>query len=158
MKRGSVVVPLAVFVLATAVVAQNPPQPPKPSPELKRLNYWVGNWTTEFEMKPGPFGPRGKTTGKVHEEWLPGGFFVVARANWTGAMGDSTELSVMGYSADEKVYTYNDFNGRGGSAVFEGHGERGHLDLHKHGEDGGQENEQPFHRQGTLHDFVLVQV
>jgi hypothetical protein len=94
MKRGSAVVALAMFVLGAAVAAQNPPQPSKPASELKRLDYWVGNWTTEFEMKPGPFGPGGKTTGKVHEEWLPGGFFVVSRANWTGAMGDSTELLV----------------------------------------------------------------
>jgi len=113
MKRGSAVVALAVFVLATVVAAQNPPQPPKPGPELRRLDYWVGDWTTEFEMKASLFGLGGKTTGKVHEEWLPGGFFVVSRANWTGAMGNSAELSVMGYNADEKVYTYYDFNGMG---------------------------------------------
>ena len=92
MKRVSAVVALAVFVLVATVTAQNPPQPPKPAPELKRLDYWVGNWTTEFEMKPGPFGPGGKTTGKVHEEWLPSSFCVVLRANWTGAMGDSRTL------------------------------------------------------------------
>jgi hypothetical protein len=117
MKLGSTVVILAVIVI-TAAAAQNPPVP-KPSPELKRLEYWVGNWTTEFEFKTGS-GPAGKIIGKVHEEWLPGGYFVVSRAEWTGAMGNSTELSVMGYNADEKAYTYNDFNGAGGAQYSQG--------------------------------------
>src|SRR5271155_3975667 len=110
MKLESTFAILAVIVI-TVAAAQNPPVP-KPSPELKRLEYWVGNWTTEFEFKTGS-GPAGKIIGKVHEEWLPGGYFVVSRAEWTGAMGSSTELSVMGYNADEKVYTNYDFNGAG---------------------------------------------
>jgi len=119
MKRGSAVVILVVLVLAAAVGAQNSPPTPTPSPEVKRMDYWVGNWTTEFEFKPG-FGPAGKVIGKVHEEWLAGGYFVVSRAEWTGAMGNSTELSVMGYNADEKVYTNYDFNGAGIATYSEG--------------------------------------
>jgi len=119
MKRGSAVVVFAVFIFAAAAGAQNSPPTPKPSPEVKRMEYWVGNWTTELEFKPG-FGPAGKVIGKVHEEWLTRGYFVVSRAEWTGALGNSTELSVMGYNADEKVYTNYDFNGAGIATYSQG--------------------------------------
>jgi uncharacterized protein DUF1579 len=120
MKRGSAVAALAVFVLAAVVAAQNPPQPPKPGPEMKRLEYFVGNWTSELEMKPSSFGPGGKMTSKDQTEWMPGGFFVVTHSKWTGAMGDGTGLAVMGYNADEKVYTYNDFNSVGEAGYSKG--------------------------------------
>lgn len=113
MKRGSAVVTLAVFFFAAAAAAQNPPQPPKPGPEQKRLDYFAGKWTSELEMKPSPFGPGGKMTTKDHTEWLPGGFFLVTHSTWAGVMGEGTELAVMGYSADEKVYTYDAFNSMG---------------------------------------------
>ncbi len=113
MKRASAVVLVAVLVLVAAISAQAPPQAPKPGPEHKRLGYFAGHWTAEGEMKPSPFGPGGKFTSKDHNEWMPGGFFVVSHSEWKGPMGEGTELAVMGYSSGEKVYTYHAFNSMG---------------------------------------------
>jgi hypothetical protein len=112
MKRASTVVFVAVLALATAVTAQTP-GPPKPGPEQKRLGYFVGNWITDAEMKPSPYGPGGKFTSKDHADWMPGGFFVVNHSDWKSPMGDGTELAVMGYSTEDKVYTYHAFNSMG---------------------------------------------
>lgn len=50
---------LAVCVVSVAnlqFVAAQAPQAPKPGPEQARLGYFVGKWTVEGEMKPGPMG------------------------------------------------------------------------------------------------------
>jgi len=37
-------------------------QGPKPAPELKQVEYFVGTWFSEGDMKPSPMGPGGKMT------------------------------------------------------------------------------------------------
>jgi hypothetical protein len=44
---------LALF--SAMSVAQTPPQTPKPSPELKKQDFFVGTWTLEGETKATPF-------------------------------------------------------------------------------------------------------
>jgi hypothetical protein len=41
-------------------------QPPAPAPELKKLDYFAGNWSVEANMKPSSYGPGGKTTSADH--------------------------------------------------------------------------------------------
>lgn len=79
---------------------------PQPGPEHKRLGYFVGNWTTEGEMKPSEMGPGGKFTGADKCTWFEGGFAVVCQSEGTGPMGPSKSLGILGYSTEEKVYTY----------------------------------------------------
>jgi Protein of unknown function (DUF1579) len=113
MKRVSTVV-FAVLLLSTMfAVAQNPPQVPKPGPEQKNLGYFVGVWQTTGDLKPGPMGPGGKFTGMDHIEWMPGGFFVVSHTSGSSSMGKWTGLSIYGYDANKKVYTYDEFNSNG---------------------------------------------
>jgi hypothetical protein len=92
--------------LPVGLMAQAPPAAPKPGPEHKRLEYFVGTWTTEGEIKPGPMGPGGKMTSSDSCEWFDGGFTVICRGQGTTPMGPSKSLGMLGYSADEKVYTY----------------------------------------------------
>lgn len=113
MKRALAVILIATFFCVAAVCAQTPPQAPKPALELQRLNYFVGSWTTEADMKPGPFGPGGKYISKNHAEWMPGGFFLTSHNNMKTPMGPGTELAVMGYKPDDKVYTYDAYNSMG---------------------------------------------
>ncbi len=103
---------IASMFLLTAAVAQGP-APPKPAPELKKISYFVGNWTSEGDMKAGPMGPGGKVT--IHEEakWMDGGFFVVLHSSFKSGMGDGTGISLMGYDAQDDVYTYDEFNSMG---------------------------------------------
>jgi len=49
---------LGVLLAATAAFAQM--DIPKPGPEVKKLDYFVGHWTSEGNVKPGPMGPGGK--------------------------------------------------------------------------------------------------
>lgn len=117
----------AAFVLAillvTTMVASAQMQAPMPGPEIKKMDFLAGNWTSEVELKPGPWGQGGKFTSHDHYEWMDGGFFLVGHSDYKmpAEMGGSrSELVVMGYDPDERVYTYNSFNSAGEHAVSKG--------------------------------------
>jgi hypothetical protein len=112
MKPVSATIMFLTFLLA-AVSAQSQMPAPKPGPELKKLDYFVGTWTMDGDLKPGPMGPGGKMTGTEHIEWMDGGFFLTSHSNFKSAMGNGTGLAVMGYNADDKVYTYDEYNSVG---------------------------------------------
>ncbi|MBA3258453.1 MAG: DUF1579 family protein [Gemmatimonadales bacterium] len=101
---------LAASVVISAAGAQfgaaQEPQAPKPGPEHARLGYFVGNWTAEGEMKPGPMGPGGKMTASDTCEWFEGRFSVICRSEGKTPMGPTKSIGILGYSAEEKVYTY----------------------------------------------------
>ncbi len=101
----------AWMVLAAAAVAQM--ELPKPGPELKKLDMFAGSWTLDGDMKPSPMGPGGKMTENEKCEWMEGGFFIVCHADFKSSMGNGSGLTVMGYSADDKAYTYREFNSWG---------------------------------------------
>jgi hypothetical protein len=98
--------------LAAAALAQM--EAPKPGPEHKKLDMFAGTWTLDGDLKPGPMGPGGKMTENEKCEWMEGGFFLVCRADFKSvSMGSGSGLSVMGYSSDDKAYTYREFNSYG---------------------------------------------
>jgi hypothetical protein len=111
MKRVSTVVPPLLLIATVLAQAQMPT--PTPAPELKKLDYFAGNWTMDGDFKPSPTGPGGKTTGTEHSEWMEGKFFLASRGTFGGAMGSGVEQTFMGYNADQKVYTYDAFNSMG---------------------------------------------
>ena len=81
-------------------------QAPKPTPEQARLGYFVGKWKAEGEVKPGPMGPGGKFTSTDDCKWFEGQFSVICRSEGTMPTGQSKSLGILGYSTEEKVYTY----------------------------------------------------
>ena len=103
---------LGILLLATTGFAQM--EIPKPGPEVKKLNYFVGHWTSEGDMKPGPMGPGGKFTMHEQTEWMDGGYFIVIHSKYSGGgMPDGVSTAYMGYDTQEKVYTYDEFNSSG---------------------------------------------
>jgi hypothetical protein len=90
---------------AQFVAAQAPPAP-KPGPEHARLGYFVGKWTGDGEMKAGPMGPGGKMTTSDRCEWFQGGFSVICYSEGKSPMGPTKSIGILGYSPEEKVYTY----------------------------------------------------
>jgi hypothetical protein len=103
---------LSVIVfLAASAVAQMPM--PKPAPELSKLDFLEGNWTTDTDMKAGPMGPGGKITATGAAQWMEGKFFLVMHSKFTGSMGDGTAMAVFGYDPEKKVYTYSDYDSVG---------------------------------------------
>jgi Protein of unknown function (DUF1579) len=101
----------AWLVLAAAALAQM--EAPKPGPEHKKLDVFAGSWTLDGDMKPGPMGPGGKMTESEKCEWMEGNFYLVCRSDFKSSMGNGSGISVMGYSTDDKAYTYREFNSWG---------------------------------------------
>ena len=103
MRTKIIVVGSSALLAFGATLAQDAP---KPGPEQKTLGYFAGKWTSEGEMKPGPFGPGGKMTSTDNCEWFAGGFQLVCRGQGGGAMGPMTTLGVIAYNPAEKAYTF----------------------------------------------------
>jgi Protein of unknown function (DUF1579) len=99
------VVSLTGFPIA-AMAQTAPPPPQKPGPEHQKLGYFVGKWVTEGEMKSSPMGPGGKLTSADTCEWFEGHYAVVCRGDGKGPAGAMKSVGILGYNAEEKVYTY----------------------------------------------------
>jgi len=112
-KQASAAILVCAFCFSAALLAQAPPMP-KPAPELKKLDYFVGTWKLEGDMKPSPMGPGGKFTGAEHNQWMEGGFFLVGHSDFNGAgMGTGKGLAIMGFDSDRKMYTYQEYSSLG---------------------------------------------
>lgn len=101
---------LACMLAASIALAQDMP---KPGPEHKKLDMFAGSWTLEGDMKAGPMNPAGKMTESEKCEWMDGNFFLICHSTYTSSMGNGAGFSVMGYSTDDKTYTYREFNSWG---------------------------------------------
>ncbi|HEX5575664.1 MAG TPA: DUF1579 family protein [Gemmatimonadales bacterium] len=99
-----------VFAAAALISTVGPQlvtaQAPKPGPEQARLGYFVGKWTAEGEIKPSPMGPGGKFTSTDNCEWFEGRYSVICHSEGNMPMGPSKSIGILGYSPEEKVYTY----------------------------------------------------
>jgi hypothetical protein len=112
--RRTIVSLACLFVIMFLVASATAQMPmPKPAPELGKLDYLAGNWTSDGEMKPSPMGPGGKISTTDEAHWMDGKFFLVMHSKFTGAMGDGMALAVFGYDPEKKVYTYNEYNSMG---------------------------------------------
>ena len=122
MKNASQKTTLALAVLMFAVVAaaQNPPATPKPGPEIEKLKYFVGEWKQEGAIAASHMANAGKYTGTYHNAMAPGGFFVEMHSTNESGMGKWTATSFLGYNAQDKVYTYDEFDSTGGHTVAKG--------------------------------------
>jgi hypothetical protein len=109
MKRSISMVLAFVFLVALGVMAQMP----APGAEHKKLDYFIGTWTSEGELKAGPMGGGGKFSSTDKAEWMDGGYFIVLHADATMPFGSLKGLAVFGYDLAEKKYTYNEFNSMG---------------------------------------------
>jgi hypothetical protein len=110
MKRSGII--LAIWT-ALAAVAVGQTDMPKPGPEHKKLDVFAGSWTLDGDLKSSTMGPSGKMTETEKCEWMDGDFFLVCHADAKTTMGNGTAVSFMGYSSDDKTYTYREFNSYG---------------------------------------------
>lgn len=104
---------LALFAVASTALAQAPGGLPKPGPDHKRLAYFEGKWTTEGQQKENPFGPAGKFSSKDTCEWILDGFFLKCASEGKDPLGPMKGIGLMGYDAENKVYTYYGADSRG---------------------------------------------
>jgi len=107
----------------TAKRKTTPALPPQPAPEVKKLGYFVGKWTTEGAIAQGPWGAGGKFGWTETTKWMRGKFFVIG--HWDFQMpaemgGDGEEIFIMGYDARRKVYTFDAFSSQGLHQISKG--------------------------------------
>ncbi len=107
------VIGIAASVLASGPEAKKPPEAPRPSPEVEKLAYFLGPWTSEGEIKPGSMGPGGPTQGRDICRWMPGKFFVGCMMESKGPMGLMQVQGIMGFDAEKKVYRWWSFDNLG---------------------------------------------
>ena len=83
------------------LLAQAPPAPPKPGPEHKKLEYLLGKWTVESEIKANEYVPAGKGLGTVTYILEPGGFYIESLAE--GQIPRT--FGIIAYDSHAKAYT-----------------------------------------------------
>jgi len=94
---------------------------PKPGPEVQKLGYFVGNWTSEGDMKENPFGmPAGHFTGNDKCEWFTGGWQVVCHTTGKGPMGPMNGIGIISYNGEEKMYSYYGIDNMGFAEMSKG--------------------------------------
>ncbi len=122
MKRHTTMAFGLVLVLSSlAAVAQM--SQPTPAPELKKLDYFVGNWSSEATVVPGPWGAGGKFSDTVTSEWMKGNFYVVGHSDFSlppELGGTGTDLTILGYDEDKKQYTEERFDSNGRHVITTG--------------------------------------
>ena len=97
---------VVVSLMTLQGVAAQEAQASKPGPEHERLAFFVGKWNAVGEMKPGPMGPGGKVTTTDDCQWFEGHYSVICRSEGSTPMGPTKSIGILGYSPEEKVYTY----------------------------------------------------
>jgi hypothetical protein len=121
MNKRSILVVVVLVAFWSIVLAQQPAGPPQPGPEEKRLDYYVGKWHSEADMKPSAFGPGGKVTGHQSCEWFAGGFHVVCHGDFSvGAMGQEKVLIIFSYNREEKGYVQYRIDNSGQTGTVKG--------------------------------------
>ena len=100
----------------SAKPATSTPAAPKPSPEMERLMFYVGEWdyTERYEKTPQLPGG-GKNTGLYTSTRGPGGNSLLQHFHSQGPMGDFEGMMVITWDPKEKAYKEyafgNDFPG-----------------------------------------------
>ena len=107
---------VVLFVSTAALSAQAP----KPAPELKRLDAFVGKWTADGQAMASPYGPAGPVASTDTFEWMAGGFFMVH--HWDVKQGATPikGMEVIGYDATSKAYISRFFDNAGNTGTFKG--------------------------------------
>jgi hypothetical protein len=98
--RSSVAVILICGFTALSLT-QAPPEGPKPGPEHKKLEYFLGTWKVESEIKPNGYVPAGKGVTTAIVTLGPGGFSIESRAEGQIPRTDG----IATYDSHAKVYT-----------------------------------------------------
>ena len=114
MKRIPFVVGLVLLIFAVSLWAQT--TAPKPDPEFKKFDVFLGHWTYEGENKAGPFGPASKVTGEETGKRILGDFFIQFQISIKGAMGESRSIEIVGYDPANKAFPSNEYYDDGTTA------------------------------------------
>ena len=115
--------PTAPAVIARTPVTPKMPAMPRPGPEIEKLSYFIGGWSSTGQIKPSPLGDGGDTKGRQSCGWLPGKFFLGCMMLSESPLGRVQTEAIMGWDSDRKAYTWTSFDSTGrhetATGVFE---------------------------------------
>ena len=94
------VMALLLLLFTASMQAQGPA--PKPGPEYKAYEVWLGDWQYEGEAKDSPIGPGGKYSGRTTVRWVLDGWFMEFRSQERGNLGDLEVVEFDWYDAAAK--------------------------------------------------------
>jgi hypothetical protein len=92
---------------ANSQTGSTPVQLSKTSPEIKRLQYFVGTWKLAGDLKTSVLGPGGKFTGIQHNEWAADGRTVSSKWEEQRPTGRSNGQATYSYDSTQHVYRYH---------------------------------------------------
>jgi|ERR1700722_3153527 len=112
------VVTIVVFASALVIVAgaqesseQKKPatqetKAPQPGPEMERIKFLLGRWSTDSEYEKTPMIPDGgKCTGWYEARLGPGGFSIIADFEENGPLGPEIGHEVISWDPKQEAYT-----------------------------------------------------
>jgi hypothetical protein len=91
---------LVLLVPTVALLAQAP----KPMPEIKALEVWVGDWTFTGIAKDGPNEKEHPLTWRFHAHWILSGFAVQNDQQWIESGITTKYLEVMHFDPARKSF------------------------------------------------------
>jgi hypothetical protein len=104
--------PTAPPVAKPAVMPKMPAMP-RPGPEVEKLSYFIGAWSSTGHIKPSPLGDGGDTRGRDSCGWMPGKYFVGCMMMSESPMGRVQSEAIMGWDSDRKAYSWTSFDSMG---------------------------------------------
>jgi len=108
----------AVVFAPLLIAASAQPALPKPGPDQKRMESYLGRWRVEGDAKASPYGPAAKFISVDTTEWLPGGFFFIHRFQGSQGPVAIKAMEVVGYDARRHVYTSQTFDSYGNAGAW----------------------------------------
>jgi hypothetical protein len=109
---------VVVLMLVPVVPAAQAPAVARPGAEYKRLDQFVGSWTTVGTTQAGHAAGVGKLTSNETYEWMPGGYFLVHRWDSQVASATVNGFEVLGFDGRTKAYTSRFFDSMGTSGTL----------------------------------------
>ncbi len=105
---------LGLLVISALSLSVRAADQPKPGPEHKKMEVFVGEWTYAGSGESSPFGPAGPFKGKDTSRMVLGGFFLESRGEDTGDSGYVWQgVALRGYDPVKKTYFLHGFENDG---------------------------------------------
>jgi hypothetical protein len=97
----------------------------KSSDEYNELGRFVGRWNTEGKILATDSTPEVKIVGTDNYEWLPGGYFLLHKADVLIGDDKSETFEVIGFDQSSGKYTMQHYDNKGDSGLMTATYEKG---------------------------------
>jgi Protein of unknown function (DUF1579) len=92
---------------------------PMPDAALRKLDVFVGKWTSEGRQHEGLVGPAAKIIAAESYDWLKGDFFLIHRFDGRVGEGEAACIEIIGYDPEGDLYPVHTFYNTGVTTKWE---------------------------------------